>query len=297
MAERAIFIRGCGDYYAPVSDTPPELGPLVKETLGAQVRRVGRFVQLALIGAARSFNRKPARADTSVYLCSGRGDMEMTADVMVQLYRDGMPPRPLSFINTVSNSACFYVARQFGLRGRSSFVCHRYFSFESALALALLDIEAGVSASALVGSVDIALAPLDVHRRRLELAADTPVAEGSHWLLLEIGDARDSGPRLVSIETLPDEAALSGWIAAQAGDTSTAALSVGQFTDAREAQAIAARAGVTRRFDYRDGRAYYDSQSGAAISAFLAQPPEGVTTLLHVNRDVEGRFAAFAIRV
>lgn len=296
MAERAIFIRGCGGYYAPVPGALPDLGPLVKETLGAPVRRVGRFVQLALIGAGRCLAAASPRRDTGVYLSSGRGDMEMTAEVMVQLYRDHMPPRPLSFINTVSNSACFYIARQFGLHGRSSFVCNRYFSFESALYLAMLDIEAGLSASALVGSADIALTPLDVHRRRLRLADGAPLAEGSHWLLLEAGDAADSGPRVVSTGMLADGDALLDWIAARAGDAATAALSVGQFADADEARAIAAKAGVTRQFDYRAGLAYYDSQSGGAIPAFLAQRPDGVATLLHINRDAGGRFAAFAVR-
>lgn len=296
MAKRAIFIRGCGDYYAAVADAPPELGALVKETLGAQVRRIGRFVQLALIGAARSFNGEASRADTSVYLTSGRGDMEMTADVMVQLYRDSMPPRPLSFINTVSNSACFYIAKQFGLRGRSSFVCNRYFSFESALELALLDMEAGWAPSALIGSVDIALAPLDVHRRRLQLAPGTPIAEGSHWLRLEAGDAGEPGPRLVAMDRLIDADALQAWIKAHAAD-GAAALAVGQFADEAETRAVAARAGVSTVFDYRADRAYYDSQSGAAISAFLAQRPIGMNILLHVNRDAEGRFAVFAVRL
>ncbi len=274
----------------------------MKQTLGAQVRRVGRFVQLALIGAARCIGdpgldgRKPP-AGTGVYLTSGRGDMEMTADVMRQLYRDGQPPRPLSFINTVSNSACFYIAKQFGLRGRSAFVCNRYFSFETALQLAMLDIEVGFSSSALVGSTDIVLAPLDVHRKRLRLAADAPVGEGSHWLWLEADDATGDGARLMSAEVLPDGEALQTWIANQAGDAVTATLAVGQFAEATEAEAIAAKAGVTRTFDYRADRAYYDSQSGAVVSAFLAQRPVGIRTLLHVNRDAEGRFAAFAVRV
>ncbi len=294
MTRRPILIRGCGDYYAPISETPPELGPLVKETLGAQVRRVGRFVQLALIGAARSFGGQPARPDTSVYLTSGRGDMETMAEVMIQLYRDGMPPRPLSFINTVSNSACFYVAKQFGLRGRSSFVCNRYFSFESALQLATLDIEMGVSSSALVGSVDIVLAPLAVHRRRIALASETPVAEAAHWLRLEAGEAGESGPRLTSIETLADRTALLAWLEAQAGDPSSAALAIGQFGDERDIREIAANAGVTANFEYRKDRAYYDSQSGAAISAFLMQSAQA-STLLHVNQSAEGRYAAFAV--
>ena len=295
MTKRAIFIRGCGDYYAPISDAPGELGPLVKEALGAQVRRVGRFVQLALIGAARSFNGEPPRGDTSVYLTSGRGDMEMTAEVMIQLYRDGMPPRPLSFINTVSNSACFYIAKQFGLSGRSSFVCNRYFSFESALLLATLDIEMNFSASALIGSVDIVLAPLDLHRRRLKLAPDTPVAEGAHWLRLEAGNADDIGPRLASMAMLANGEALRDWLKAQASDPTSAALAIGQFADEPEIKKIAASAGVTTIFDYRTARAYYDSQSGAVIAAFLSQRSLQTTTLVHINQNAEGRFAAFAV--
>ena len=208
-----------------------------------------------------------------------------------------MPPRPLSFVNTVSNSACFFIAKQFGLRGRSTFVCNRYFSFESALLLATLDIEMGVSSSALVGSVDIVLAPLDVHRRRLALAPDTIVAEGAHWLRLEVGDAGDNGPRLVSIATLANGEALLDWLAAQTSDPASTALSLGQFADEREIRRIAAKTGVTTIFDYRQGRAYYDSQSGAAISAFLTHRPAEASTLLHVNQNTEGQFAAFAVTV
>jgi hypothetical protein len=294
MIERAILIRGLGGYYGAVADAPPELGPLVKETLGAQVRRIGRFVQLALIGAARSLDGQTPPQETGVYLTSGRGDMEMTIDVMNQLYRDGQPPRPLSFINTVSNSACFYIAKQFGLRGRSAFVCNSQFSFEAALYLAMLDMEAGVASSALVGSVDIALAPLDVHRRRLRLAPDAPVAEGSHWLWLQADEASKAGPRITSAEMLADVEALERWMRTHASEA--AMVAIGQCADADEVATIAARAGVTRRFDYLGGRAYYDSQSGDAAAAFLSRRPADATTLLHVNYDAEGRFAVFAVR-
>lgn len=286
----SVRIASFGDYVGAANETP-DLGPLVKEALGAQVRRVGRYIQLSLIGAARCLKTAPP-PQTGVYLTSGRGDMETTHDVMTQLFRDGLTPRPLSFVNTVSNSASFYVAKQMGLHGRSAFVCNRYFSFESTLMLAMLDLEIGAAPAALVGSVDIVLAPLDVHRRRLRLEADTPVAEGSHFVLLEASDA--PGPRLASVEVLADASALQAWIAAHASDA--AAVAVGQFADAAEAKRIAAQAGVTRVFEYRGERGYYDSQSGGAISTFLSAQPEGVSTLLHVNRDAEGRFAAFAVK-
>ena len=219
----------------------------------------------------------------------------MTAEVMVQLYRDGMPPRPLSFINTVSNSACFYIAKQFNLSGRSSFVCNRHFSFESALLLATLDIEMNLSASALVGSVDIVLAPLDLHRRRLGLGPDTPVAEGAHWLRLEAGNADDIGPRLASMAMLANGEALRDWLQAQISDPASTALAIGQFADEPEIKRIASSAGVTTIFDYRLARAYYDSQSGAAIAAFLSQRSPQTATLVHINQNAEGQFAAFAV--
>jgi hypothetical protein len=288
------LIRGAGDYYGPVGESLPDLKPLMVETIGGAIRRVGRFIQLGVAGAARALGGQQPPAATGVYLTSGRGDMEVTVEVMSQIYRDGSAPRPLSFINTVSNSACFYIAKQFRLHGRSTFVCNRHFSFETALSLAVLDMEMGVSTSALAGSVDIAVSPLDIHRQRLRLPADTPVAEGSHWLWLEAADASVAGPRIRSIEFLPDVEALADWMKAQAPDPSRAAVAIGQFAVDGVVRNAASAAGVTGLFEYRTGRAYYDSQSGAAVSAFLDSGFDA-DVLLHVNMDDRGAFAVFAV--
>lgn len=295
MADRSILIRGVGDYYAPVDSAPAELMPLVKETIGSAPRRLGRFIQLALIGAGRALGGQKADPKIGVYLTSGRGDMQVTTDVMQQVYVEGTPPRPLSFINTVSNTACFYIAKQFGLAGRSSFVCNRYFSFESALSLAMLDIEVGVANSALVGSVDIALAPLDIHRRRLRLDPQTPVAEGAHWLWLEAGDASAVGPRITSMEFPSSPEALANWISEHSAGPDDTAIAIGQFADANLVHQIAAKSGLAQSFDYRSARAYYDSQSAAAPSAFLGATP-AARTLLHINADDKGNFGCFAVK-
>jgi len=52
-AERPVWIRASGDYCAAVDDPLPPLKALVQQLLGVRVRRIGRFIQLALIGAAR----------------------------------------------------------------------------------------------------------------------------------------------------------------------------------------------------------------------------------------------------
>ncbi len=54
---------------------------------------------------------------------------------MATLFRDGGTPKPLSFVNTVSNAACYYVARALKLQSRSNFVCNRHLAFESVLQL------------------------------------------------------------------------------------------------------------------------------------------------------------------
>ncbi|MDZ7788067.1 MAG: hypothetical protein U5K73_08125 [Halofilum sp. (in: g-proteobacteria)] len=62
-AQREVWIRGTGDYREPVEgDTPPRLKTLVQESLGVPVRRIGRFIQLALIGAGRCAGRARAGA-------------------------------------------------------------------------------------------------------------------------------------------------------------------------------------------------------------------------------------------
>jgi hypothetical protein len=288
-------IYACGEYQAPVTDTLPDLKASMIEATGESVRRIGRFIQLALIGAGRCARGLGAPPQTAVYLSSGRGDLETTVDVMTALFRDGLTPKPLSFVNTVSNAACFYVARGLKLQGRSNFVCNRYFAFESVLQLALLDLGIGIVDSALVGSVDVAMTPLPEHRRRLQLSADTPIGEGSHWLW--IGPTTTSRPRLgeiITAEHFANRDSLLAWIRAQNLPTNLL-LSAGQFLQDEEFTAIRQTCGLEEIFEYRSELGHYDSQSGAGIIAFLKRAAPG-QTLLHINADAEGRFSVVLIR-
>jgi hypothetical protein len=233
-------------------------------------------------------------ADTAVYFASGRGDFETTVEVMATLFRDGGAPKPLSFVNTVSNAACYYVARSLKLQSRSNFVCNRNLAFESVLQLALMEVESG-GASALVGSVDAVTMPLAEHRRRVHLPPDAPLAEGSHWLW--IGTVRSDLPRLgevVAVEQFHDAASLLAWMAAQHLTAEDTTFSAGQFLDEGAAHGLRTQAGLNRVFDYRAGRGYYDSQSGAVIAGFLATAPAGAR-LLHVNADPAGCFSAMLV--
>jgi hypothetical protein len=157
-----------------------------------------------------------------------------------------------------------------------------------------MDIETGAATSALVGSVDAVTNPLAEHRQRLHLTADLRLAEGSHWLWL--GPPRSDLPRrgeVLAVEQFGARAALLEWIATQRLDAQQCAFSAGQFLDAAEAAALRHASGLGQVFDYRAGRGYYDSQSGAAIAQFLDRAP--CRQLLHVNADPAGGFSLMLV--
>lgn len=289
-----VIIRACGDYVAPVEgEALPDVRGLAKETLGKQVRRVGRFILLGLVGAARCVGANAPPAHTAIYLSSRRGDLETNVEVMEDLFARGLAPKPLSFINTVSNASCYYVARHFGLHGRSLFVSGVCFSFEAALQAALMDFETGQVRSALVGGLDTLIEPLAIERKRLGLTPDAPLAEASHWLWLERGNASAGDLVLKASEAFTDRGALIAWLRAQADGKTV--LAQGQYLQESDLAAIAAETGLSRSFRYRDGRPYYDGQAAAALSTFAASDLDGAA-LAHINADPDGRFAAFLAR-
>lgn len=276
-------IAGIGDYLSEEGGDLTDLKPIVKATLGAPVRRIGRFISLALIGAGRCLDGRTPPPDTAVYFTTGSGDFEVTVEVLEHLFRDGYPPKPLSFINTVSNAACFYVAKQFGLSGRSTCLGNRAFGFETALQLALLDLKQGTVRSALIGSADIVLEPLPIHRQRLSQPPDAPIGEAAHWLWLT---ADGQGPALPTCRFFASREDLTAWTATFDPATTVLGLGEGLEGDCFD---------LPRTFDYRTGRPYYDSRTAAAPSAFLAQATPG-ETMLHVSTDGAGRYAAFTVR-
>jgi hypothetical protein len=290
-----VHIRALGEIYHEVPQSPPELKELFMAAVGQSLRRPSRFMQLSLIGAARCAKDAVLPSHTAVYLASGRGDLEIVMDVLEQVYRDGQSPKPLSFVNTVSNSACFYIAKCLALEGRSSFVCNPYFAFENALQLALEDLRSGAISSALVGSADVIVPPLDAHRKRLEVSEQTPLGEASHWMLLQSeGDAPVRG-QVLAVQHFTSRDALIGWLNESNFDPRTSMLSTGAGLQSHDLNDIRTAGGFTRTFDYRSNRAFYDTQSAAVIPAFLEEK-EDAELLVHINGDPLQRYVGMVVR-
>ncbi|MGH8320418.1 MAG: hypothetical protein ACRESI_00540 [Gammaproteobacteria bacterium] len=182
-----ISLVSASHYFQPVREGEPL--PVLEQALVSvcreNFRRIDRFIQLALLGSARCAAGHALRSDCGIYLGSGLGPMSNNIAVQEQLVRDREIPKPFNFINTLGSAAGFYVARNLGLSGQNFFISRRGASLEAALSVAVADMALGVTQQAMVGVVEEVTLPLKEHRLRQRLPEDLPVAEGSHWLLLQ----------------------------------------------------------------------------------------------------------------
>ncbi|MGI9288521.1 MAG: hypothetical protein ACR2P1_24260, partial [Pseudomonadales bacterium] len=226
-----MHVISLGDYYADVKDDGEHselanlrerLAPLCKE----RPRRIDRFIELSLLGSGLCASKLPAgielESQTALFIASGLASMSNVVKVQQQIFLHGEPPKPASFINTLSNSAGYYVARNLGLHGKNIFVSRENSSFEAVLQLAALDFATGASRGVLLGVVDECPPPFAHQRKRMRLGEDAPLAEGSHWFLLRSASQAKSSASplepLASIsapQTIKGESELMKWLHSQ----------------------------------------------------------------------------------
>lgn len=288
-----LAILSAGSYCDTVSgEAPTVLKDLVKESTGVSVRRVSRFVQLALIGAGRCARDQELSEHTGIYFSSCRGDIDVTAELLNDMIRRQEMPKPLTFVNSVSNAACFHVASVLGLKGRSNFITNRFDPLAAAIKSAQVDLALGEVDMALVGSVDVSSWPLSHHRQRVEVGPDQPVAEASHWfLLVRSADCCKPAVRIRPQQNFCDWTELKQWLESRSFVDGTV-LAPGQHLQEATAAEICKASGITQQWSYRDQLPHYDSQLGVAVDAFIAS---SLPVVLHVNSDPSGRFSTLLL--
>jgi len=146
-----------------------------KHLLAKKVNRSDNFINLTLAGVQQCVKEQKLPKDTSVYLASQNGNINTTIKVLNAIFIQNRLPMPFNFLNTVNSAKLFYVAKNFGLEGKTIFVDR----FESALPQAFVDVKQGKMV--LLGTVTEAIANLELHRERF---GQGEIVESSRWLLL-----------------------------------------------------------------------------------------------------------------
>lgn len=171
-----------------VNREQPELADtqsIIQHWHGQRIRRIDRYIQLCVAGGLACAENRNLPSDTGVYLATRCGAVSTSAQVMHTIEAAGELPKPLHFVNTLGNSAGFYLTQLLQLTGTALVLSKETLSFEAALQHAILDLNVGRSEYALVGAFDELALPLEKQLTRLEANPNAQAMfEGSHWLLL-----------------------------------------------------------------------------------------------------------------
>lgn len=162
----------------------PDLRTLIAPWVPQRIRRIDRYIELCVAGGLNCVAGRQLPENTGVYLATHAGAVSTPADVMEGIFARRDTPMPLHFVNTLGNTAGFYLTQLLRTRGNTLVMAQEQLSFEAALLHAWLDMHQGRIHTALVGGFDEAALPLVQHARRLGIDAQDEIAEGSHWLLL-----------------------------------------------------------------------------------------------------------------
>jgi len=286
-----------------VTDELPGLGNAIRDLYGRRVRRIDRYIELCLLGALRCAQERSLQAETGLFLASQNSALGSVIAVLESIFDEHYPPKPFDFVNTLGNSACFYVAQLLGLSGKSIALSREGFSFEAGLQHALLDLRSGQLQTALVGCVDEALLPLSPHRARItcdkERLIEGPLGENSSWLLLSNHSSGAGGFRLDTILDFSAQTDVLNWlkdnVAEQASYMQTCyTLSKGERAALSKGERAAISAQVASLEEYQAPFAVAGSNtnSAASIMALLAntQAHEQHATLLHLNKNGDGDY-------
>lgn len=254
-------------------------------------RRANRFVLISLAGAARCAHEMGIREETAVYLTTENGNLGDTETVLQHIFSRREFPMPYNFINTMSNTASFYIAQSLELKGRNLTFSSKQFSFERGLELLQCDMNGGVE-EALIGGVDEAVFSREgfeaKHGRRY---SDYKMVEGSSWLLIR-SEKNGAVGEIRPLHNFGDLDAVLAWLDAQPW-TRPVVAAFGLLLDETEKQTLLVRMPRARHLDFISDHGYFDSAPAGAVADFVAGHDNAI--LVHVNKDFGGSYAVMVV--
>ncbi|GGB12841.1 hypothetical protein [Agarivorans gilvus] len=155
-----------------------------KKVAPAYVRRTDRFIQLGILGIAGLAQQGALEPNTPLIMTSGQGNLAVFKRLCVQRYVEQVPPNPVDFINSLSNTAGFYIAKYLGLASKNLNLAQQGFVVENALLLAKAHLDSGQYSQLLLGGVDEKPEADSLPHRYLDLDPKQAIGEGANWLLL-----------------------------------------------------------------------------------------------------------------
>ena len=199
---------------------------------------------------------------------------------------------PYNFINTMSNTASFYVAQSFDLLGRNLTVSSKQFSFERGLELLHSDLVAGVVKEALLGAVDEVCFSKSQFEAKLNRPYDDfQMVEGSCWLLIKAEQGGALG-MISEIQSFGSLAQTAEWLKHQRFKRPLV-VSYGVLIDPDQKDTLVQALPCEAEFDYISEYGYFDSVTACGVTGFLERYDGAI--LVHINKDCRGQFVVLVV--
>jgi len=250
------------------------------------IRRTDRYIQLSLLGAYEAVGEMELDPSTALYMASGQGNLAVFKRLRDQRYIHKQPPKPVDFINSLSNTSGFYVAQFFGLHGKNLNVSRHGLVIENILLLAQTDLELGRESVALLGGVDELQEPAAFTRRTLGICDERALGEGSNWMLLR----SEENNALASIEVIKQDMDIST-LQKYLEDVSTPA----QIAFGQRCEEVAVAEIISHfkgeRFAYESLCNFYETSTLFILNHFIQT---GSGTLYYVN-SFENRYRVIKV--
>ncbi|WP_455209768.1 hypothetical protein [Kaarinaea lacus] len=287
-----VYIYSTSGNTWPTEEQAPELKDTVKTLWGKGYRRISHFIQLALVGAKRCADNStcPIDAQCNIVFTTGQGNISNVAKVTRQIFKEHEPPMPFDFMHITNNMAPFYVAQGLGLSSSNLTVAHRSFPFETAIDLAAFQLQT-TNGQYFIGAVDECAFPLNEHRQRLGLPPHTPLAEGSHWLLLG-SESRHAIAQLEFCYFCHTQEELVQQVVTHRFKTPVT-LSCGFGINNEEQQWWQDRLSTQDYYDYRQHTAYHDTAAAYGVVSFIEQ--HHAQTMIHINKSARQRYCVVCV--
>jgi hypothetical protein len=293
-----MFIHSAVAYVTETADVKA-LKEELKSHIDTYFRRVSKFVLLALIGACSCAARRPLEQDTAVYLTTENGNLADTESVLSQIYRRHSLPMPFNFINTMANTASFYIAQGLGLCGRNISASSQNLSFERGLELLKTDMELRFVRHALIGLVDEATASAS-HFAALSGIDSARVnqIDRSCWLYVSAERAGAIGEVTAIRSFKSQDEAIRGLEKNPGALPGDMAISFGLAIGPAEkdmwltrVQAITSR--PAREFDYVKNSGNFNVTTACGVAHFLNT--FSASHLLHINKNFSDQYVVLQV--
>lgn len=281
-------IQAIGIHNTIPRHSQPELAQELKTLTGQIYRRTDHFIQLAILGAHKALQRQKTEESTALFITSGLGNVSVFSRIAQQRLGDNLLPRPVDFINLLSNSAGFYVASHLGLGGTNHFMSHHRFPVQMALLAALARLQFQSPCPVLVGGVDEYSPDEALLKQLLGVQENTVLGEGSNWMLLSPTDKGSIATLSVEPSSL-DSAALHCLLSKSDKNTS---LAFGRLSPETQCNEIMHRHPQCCRYRYEKSCGYYETLPLYVMNSFLA---DSKGTLIHIDEH-EGAYMVMSVR-